>query len=211
MLFHELACSSISLHSVPWAYMKYHELACSTVSLHAVPWACMQFHELPCSSFLCLSSSQEFRSACLFWTSNFFSVFSSHCWLLLGLQHKNLLPVLLSKVWHWPLDFLRLGVWRLLWCVCWGFLLWQVHILFTILSYLIISPQTCEPSWCALPPVAAVFLHSTGRPAGCGHPALPSPGGFWWDLSCDNFVETWVFVHNIHCLFYVTLLYSLSF
>ena len=24
----------------------------------------MQFHELACSSFLCLSSSQEFRSAC---------------------------------------------------------------------------------------------------------------------------------------------------
>ncbi len=34
------------------------------MSLHEVPWACMQFHEIVCSSFLCLSSSQEFRSAC---------------------------------------------------------------------------------------------------------------------------------------------------
>ena len=34
------------------------------MSLHEVPWACMQFHEFECSSFLCLSSSQEFRSAC---------------------------------------------------------------------------------------------------------------------------------------------------
>ena len=36
-----------------------------SMSFHAGPWACMQFHELKCSSFLCLSSSQEFRSACL--------------------------------------------------------------------------------------------------------------------------------------------------
>ena len=40
------------------------EFACSYISLQAGPWACMQFHELVCSSFLCLSSSQELRSAC---------------------------------------------------------------------------------------------------------------------------------------------------
>ena len=45
--------------------MQLHNLAFSYVSLHAVPWACMQFHELVCSSFLRLSSSQEFCSACL--------------------------------------------------------------------------------------------------------------------------------------------------
>ena len=41
------------------------ELSWSSMSLHEVPLTCMQFHELVFSSFLCLSSSQEFRSACL--------------------------------------------------------------------------------------------------------------------------------------------------
>ena len=44
--------------------MQLHKLACSYISLHAVPWAWIQFYELVCNSFLCLSSSQEFRSAC---------------------------------------------------------------------------------------------------------------------------------------------------
>ena len=54
----------MSLHAVPWACMQFPELTWSSMSLHAVSWACIQFHELVCSSFLCLSSSQEFRSAC---------------------------------------------------------------------------------------------------------------------------------------------------
>ena len=58
------ACRSMSLHAGPWACMQLHKLACSYISLHAVTWGCMQFHELVCSSYLCLSSSQEFRSAC---------------------------------------------------------------------------------------------------------------------------------------------------
>ena len=43
--------------------MVFHKLACRSMSLHAVPWDYMKFHELGFSSFLCLSSSQEFRSA----------------------------------------------------------------------------------------------------------------------------------------------------
>ena len=35
---HELACSSMSFHAVPWAYMKFHEHACSFMSLYAVPF-----------------------------------------------------------------------------------------------------------------------------------------------------------------------------
>ena len=46
--------------------MQLHKLACRFMSLHAVPWNYMKYHELACSSLLCLSSSQEFRSACLF-------------------------------------------------------------------------------------------------------------------------------------------------
>ena len=38
--------------------IQIHNLACSYIRLHAVTWACMK-------SFLRLSSSQEFRSACL--------------------------------------------------------------------------------------------------------------------------------------------------
>ena len=49
--FFKLTLSSMSLHAV-------------LPSLYAISWADMQFHELACSSFLCLSSSQEFRSAC---------------------------------------------------------------------------------------------------------------------------------------------------
>ena len=65
MQLHNLACSYISWHAVHWAsYMQFPELSWSSMSLHEVPWACMQFHELVCCSFLCLSSSQEFRSAC---------------------------------------------------------------------------------------------------------------------------------------------------
>ena len=41
--------------------------ACRSMSLHAGPWAC-------CSSLLCLSSSQEFRSACFFF--NFWRIIS---------------------------------------------------------------------------------------------------------------------------------------
>ena len=57
----------LSLHAVPWACMKFHELTWSSMGLHAVSWAFMQFHELEYSSFLCLSSSQEFCSACFSW------------------------------------------------------------------------------------------------------------------------------------------------
>ena len=69
MELHKLPCRSMSLYAVPWAYMKFHELAWSSMSWHEVPWAGMQFHELVCSSFLCLSSSQEFCSACYEWVA----------------------------------------------------------------------------------------------------------------------------------------------
>ena len=38
MELHELACSSLSLHAVPWTFMKVNELACSFISLCAVPF-----------------------------------------------------------------------------------------------------------------------------------------------------------------------------
>ena len=44
--------------------MQICELKCSHISLHAVTKAFMQLCKLVYSSFLCLSSSQEFRSAC---------------------------------------------------------------------------------------------------------------------------------------------------
>ena len=84
MQLHKLACSYISLHAVTWACMQVHELACGSLSLHCsmslheVPWVCMQFHELVCSYFLCLSSSQEFRSACLFSAKNRGSFHKTH-------------------------------------------------------------------------------------------------------------------------------------
>ena len=52
------------LPKVSQGCMQFHEIAGISMSLHAVARAVMQFHELVCSSFLCLSSSQEFRSAC---------------------------------------------------------------------------------------------------------------------------------------------------
>ena len=58
-------CKSMSLTAGPWAYIQVHELACRPMSLHAVTKACMKFHGLVCSSFLCLSSSREFGSACI--------------------------------------------------------------------------------------------------------------------------------------------------
>ena len=61
----KLKCSYISLHEVTWACMQFPELALQFPELHEVRWAYMKLHELVCSSFLCLSSSQEFRSACL--------------------------------------------------------------------------------------------------------------------------------------------------
>ena len=78
MQLHKLACSYIGLHAVTKAYMQLDTLACSYISFHAhaVLWAYMkfheliwifislQFHELVCNFYLCLSSSQEFRSAC---------------------------------------------------------------------------------------------------------------------------------------------------
>ena len=70
MKFHELACSYISLQAVPWTWdPRLLMVSQGSKALHelAVPWAYMQFYELVCSSFLCLSSSQEFHSACSFW------------------------------------------------------------------------------------------------------------------------------------------------
>ena len=60
MQVHERACSSLSLHEVPWAYMKFHELACSFMSLYAVSffvWAAHKNFEVlvcyvPHSTFL---------------------------------------------------------------------------------------------------------------------------------------------------------------
>ena len=48
--------------------------------LHVVSWACMEFHELVRSFFLCLSSSQEFQSACF---PFFLSDFSNRCTTIL--------------------------------------------------------------------------------------------------------------------------------
>ena len=56
MQLHKLTLSYIT-HKLPYSFLKL-------TWTHEVPWACMQFHELLCSSILCLSSSQEFRSAC---------------------------------------------------------------------------------------------------------------------------------------------------
>ena len=64
MQFPELTWSSISLHEVWWACMQFLDLTWSSMTLHEVLWICVQFHELVFSSFLRLSSSQEFRSAC---------------------------------------------------------------------------------------------------------------------------------------------------
>ena len=72
------ACRFMSLHAITWYCMQLHDLACSSLSLHAVPWSFMNFNELTCSSFLCLSSSQEFCSACYFNPS--LSIFTKwHC------------------------------------------------------------------------------------------------------------------------------------
>ena len=70
MQSHKLACSYMSLHAVTWACMQFPELSWSSMSLHEIPWACIQSHGLTNSSFPCLSSSQEFRSACLVWVRN---------------------------------------------------------------------------------------------------------------------------------------------
>ena len=110
----------------------------------------------------CYLQNSTFRGLKLI--SYFFSILPPHCRLLLGIQHKKLFPILLSQVWHWTLDILRLGVWRLLWSVCRRLLL----------------RQTGQPSWCPLQTLAPVCLHSTSRSPGCGHPALPTSGGFWW-------------------------------
>ena len=45
MQVHELPCSSLSLHEVTWAYIKFHELACSFMSLCVLPffvWAALK-------------------------------------------------------------------------------------------------------------------------------------------------------------------------
>ena len=62
--------SFMSLHEVSCACMQFHYLSCSFMSLYVVSWACS-------SSFLCLSSSQEFRSAC----SHYYYYYSSKPYL----------------------------------------------------------------------------------------------------------------------------------
>ena len=42
----KLACRSLSLHAVPWTFIKFNELTWSSMSLHAVSWACKQFLSL---------------------------------------------------------------------------------------------------------------------------------------------------------------------
>ena len=75
-MVHRLAWRSMSLHAVPWAYMKFHELASTFMSLHP-----MQFHGLLCSSFLCLRSSQELCSACMFTSKTSPAMLAKQNWL----------------------------------------------------------------------------------------------------------------------------------
>ena len=42
---HELACSSMSLHTVPWACMKFHEVTWSSMGLHAVAFFVWAAHK----------------------------------------------------------------------------------------------------------------------------------------------------------------------
>ena len=128
MQLHKLSCRSMSLHAVPWAYMKF-------MSLHEVPWAYMKFHELVCSSFLCLSSSQEFWSACfcLSFLWLFFLMFRvhTHNWHLIKHGHvKQCVSLIMSgtrlmfrtvmNAWNWRMkifvpDSYLLNTW-LYWC-----------------------------------------------------------------------------------------------
>ena len=81
---------SMSLHAVPWAYMKLHELACNFMQflslseqltrMHAGPWACIQVHELvqvhelACSSL----SIHEVTWACMPFHAVPFFVWAAH-------------------------------------------------------------------------------------------------------------------------------------
>ena len=78
--------------------MQLHELACSSLSLHSVPWTFMKFHELVCSSFLCLSSSQEFRSACFVGAANKNFIVLVLFYLMILLSNKIILMV--HILWH---------------------------------------------------------------------------------------------------------------
>ena len=60
------------LPKVIQGYPRLIKVTHSSMSLHASQWAYIQFHELVCSSFLCLSSSQEFFSACFVKRGNSF-------------------------------------------------------------------------------------------------------------------------------------------
>ena len=108
----KLTCSYISLHTVTWACMQFPELAYSSLSLHAVTWACIQFPGLACSSFLRLSSSQEFRSACSI-LMNFPADFSlwkyMHAWV-----HLNNLIILIFWRDTIDSDSARQVIWYLL-------------------------------------------------------------------------------------------------
>ena len=45
MQFPQVACSSLNIDEVQWDYMKFHELVCSFMSLHAVPFFVWAAHK----------------------------------------------------------------------------------------------------------------------------------------------------------------------
>ena len=59
--------------------MQIHELACSFMSLHAVPWACMQFHKLEHSSMslyvvhFLVGAAHKNLAVLIFWCTEFYS------------------------------------------------------------------------------------------------------------------------------------------
>ena len=98
--------------------MQFHDLACSSMSLHEV-WVCLrlQFHEVACSSFLCLGSSQEFFSACLI-----SHCILNYCWSQGRIRPRMKLAVIcqilhLSSFWeHFEV---------LVWCSPPVYIIWQ--------------------------------------------------------------------------------------
>ena len=68
------AYRSMILYAITKAWLQLHKLACSYIGLHAV------IYKLTCSSFLRLSSSQEFRSACFFFFNEGFPNQELGCW-----------------------------------------------------------------------------------------------------------------------------------
>ena len=141
MQLHKLAWGYMSLHAVPWTFMKFNELACSFMSLYAVPYVVWAAHK----NFAVLVWHQFILREC--------KIAGSLCW-----WHTNLLfaadwPIYLFIAW-WKSNLCTFKINERQRCISWNLKMkFAKKVSFEYRSNAVLSPWSLLTlaSWSNLP------------------------------------------------------------